>query len=181
MRYRREEYINNYNNGIFAKEWHGFDEDILGMLYFDSKHPNLRKFRSKHCYGKIPGPWGPFYYFNTLVLNQLSEEELKEFISICEALKIRRAFEDYIIAIVREKKIVEKLALSFECKIEHVNRFNVDEMLEVCDTMYRLTLKLHSKNKDNIDTYKYIDKKTDRNPYKLPTFEDFLKMRNSKS
>ena len=181
MDYRREEYINNYNNGIFAKEWNGYDEDILEMLYFDSKHENLRKFKAKHCYGKIPGPCGPFYYFNTIVLNQLSQEEIKEFLAICEALKLRNEFENYINEIIREKEIVEKLAITFECKKEVINNFNIDDILEVCDTMYRLTLKLHAKNKNNIDTYKYIDKKLDRNPYKLPCYEDFLKNRNSRS
>lgn len=181
MHYRREEYINNYNNGIFAKEWNGYDEDILEMLYYDSKYENLKKFKEKHCYGKIPGPWGPFYYFNTISLNQLSEREINEFVAICEALKQRNEFKNYINEIVREKEIVEKLALSFECTKEIVNNLSVDDLLELCDTMYRLTLKLHAKNKNNIDTYKYIDKKADRNPYKLPDFEDFLKNRNSKS
>lgn len=72
-----------------------------------------------------------------------------------------------------KRNVYERIASLFLCNPNHVKNFGAKRILELCNLFYTLSLELHSKNRNDILTYKYIDKKSDSNPFKILGFDDF--------
>ena len=107
--------------------------------------------RYKKCVGQSGGPIS-IDWWDMEEVNRLTDEEIIELENICH-------YKIYIDKVLNEKNVYERIASLFLCNPNHVKNFGAKRILELCNLFYTLSLELHSKNRNDILTYKYIDKK----------------------
>lgn len=152
-----------FSKGIFVDYWRNLDPDFICCKYkFDL---GIGEERYKKCVGQSGGPIS-IDWWDMEEINLLSDEELAELENICH-------YKIYIDNVLNEKNVYERIASLFLCNPNHVKNFGVKRILELCNLFYNLSLELHSKNRNDILTYKYIDKKSDSNPFKILGFDAF--------
>lgn len=163
MRVHPKVIVEKFSKGIFVDYWRNLSPDFICCKYkFDL---GIGEDRFKKCVGQSGGPIS-FDWWDMEELNRMSEIELVELENICH-------YKIYIDKVLNEKNIYERIASLFLCNIIHVKNFGTKRILELCNLFYTLSLELHSKNRNDILTFKYIDKKSDSNPFKILGFDDF--------
>ncbi len=152
-----------FSKGIFVDYWRNLDPDYICCKYkYDL---GIGEERYKKCVGQSGGPIS-IDWWDMEEMNRLSDEELVELENICH-------YKIYIDKVLNEKNVYERIASLFLCNTNHVKNFGTKRILELCNLFYALSLELHSKNRNDILTYKYIDKKSDSNPFKILGYDDF--------
>ena len=163
MRVHPKVIADKFSKGIFVEYWRSLDPDLICCKYKDDL--SIGEDRFKKCVGQSGGPIS-FDWWDMEEINRLSEEEMIELENICQ-------YKIYVEAVLKEKDVHERIASLFLCNTNHVNNFGTKRILELCNLFYTLSLELHSKNRNDLLTYKYIDKKSDSNPFKILGFVAF--------